>query len=62
MNEFLTNLSADNPLLWALFVLGLVAASALVLSIVTGLLLRLGTALAAIFGRCKTVDRDDVVP
>lgn len=62
MNEFLTNLSADNPLLWALFVLGLVAASALVLSIVTGLLLRLGTALAAIFGRRKTVDRDDVVP
>ena len=62
MNEFLTNLSADNPLLWALFVLGLVAASALVLSIVTGLLLRLGTALAAIFGRRKTVDRDGVVP
>ena len=62
MNEFLTNLSADNPLLWALFVLGLVAASALVLSIVTGQLLRLGTALAAIFGRRKTVDRDDVVP
>jgi hypothetical protein len=62
MNEFLTNLSADNPLLWALFVLGLVAASALVLSIVTGMLLRLGTALAAIFGRRKTVDGDDVVP
>ena len=51
MNEFLTNLSADNPLLWALFVLGVVAASALAMSVVTGLLLRLGTALAVPFGR-----------
>lgn len=51
MNEFLTNLSADNPWLWALFVLGVVASSALALSVVTGLLLRLGLALAASIGR-----------
>lgn len=64
MNEFLKNLSAGNPLLWALFVLGVVAASALVLSVVTGLLWRLGPALAAAFGRRKTrktMEKDDVV-
>jgi fumarate reductase subunit D len=57
MNEFLTNLSADNPLLWALFVLGAVVASALALSVVTGLLLRLGTALAAPLGRRQTAGK-----
>lgn len=51
MNEFLTNLSADSSLLWAVFVLGVVAASALALSVVTGLLLRLATVLIAPFGR-----------
>lgn len=66
MNEFLSGLSADIPLLWALFVLGVVAASSLTLSLVSGLLLRLGSALAAPFGRRKTpngdtVRRDDVV-
>ncbi len=71
MNEFLTDLSADSPLLWALFVLGVIAASALALSVVSGLLLRLGSAAVALFGRRKTpnkdaangntVERDDVV-
>lgn len=57
MNEFLTNLSVDSPLLWALFVLGVVVASALALSVVTGLLLRLGTALAAPFARRRTAGK-----
>ena len=54
MNEFLTDLSADSPLLWALFVLGVIAASALTLSVVSGLLLRLGAAVASSIGRRKT--------
>jgi|GEM_PF-2447417 hypothetical protein len=45
MNEFLSDLSADSPLLWALFVLGVVASSALILSLVSGLAIRLGSAL-----------------
>lgn len=61
MNDFLANLSADSPLLWALFVVGVVAASALALSVVTGLMLRLVQAFAGIFGRQKTAGRDDVV-
>ncbi|MDA1128747.1 MAG: hypothetical protein O2913_08620 [Chloroflexi bacterium] len=51
MNEFLIDLSADNSLVWALFVLGVVAASALALSVVTGLLLRLGEAVGSRLGR-----------
>jgi len=62
MNEFLSDLSADSPLLWALFVLGVVASSALVLSVVSGLAIRLGSALF----RGKTTEKgtmggDDVV-
>ena len=62
MNEFLTDLSSDSPLLWALFVLGVVASSALMLSVVSTSLIRLGSAI----GRSKTakkesVDGDDVV-
>ena len=67
MNDFLTSLSADNRLLWALFVLGVVASSALTLSLVSSVVIRLGSALAAPLGRRKTaengtVDHDDVVP
>ena len=66
MNEFLTGLSADSPLLWALFVLGVIASSALMLSLASNLAIRLGSALASPFGRRKTakkgaVERDDVV-
>ncbi|NQW22980.1 MAG: hypothetical protein HQ475_05990 [SAR202 cluster bacterium] len=61
MNDFLANLSAESPVLWALFVVGVVAASALALSVVTGLMLRLGQAFAGLFGRHKTAERDDVV-
>ena len=66
MNEFLTGLSADSPLLWALFVLGVVVVTALTLSALSNLLLRLGAALAGFFGRRKagernTVGGDDVV-
>ena len=62
MNEFLTDLSSDSPLLWALFVLGVVASSALMLSVVSTSLIRLGSAI----GRSKaakkeSVDGDDVV-
>ncbi len=50
MNEFLIDLSSGNSLLWALFVLGVVAGSALALSAVTGLMLWLGASLS---GRVK---------
>ena len=67
MNDFLTSFSADNRLLWALFILGVVTSSALMLSLVSSVVIRLGSALAARLGRRKTpengmVDNGDVVP
>lgn len=56
MNEFLTDLSADSPLLWALFVLGVVASSALILSVVSNSLIRLGS----MIGRSKTAKKESV--
>ena len=56
MNEFLTGLSADSPLLWALFVLGVVASSALMLSVVSTSLIRLGSAI----GRSRTAKKESV--
>ena len=53
MNEFLTDLSSDSPLLWAIFVLGVVTFSALALSLVSRLAIRLGSALASPFGKGK---------
>lgn len=60
MNEFLTDLSTDSPLLWALFVVGVVVTIALLLSVVSSLLLRLGSAFAGLFRRRETVEKDTV--
>ncbi len=40
MNEFLTGLSSGQPLLWALFVLGVMTAAALSLSVFWGAVFR----------------------
>ena len=47
MNEFLTSLSSGQPLLWAGFVLGAVAAAALSLSLFWGTLFRVAEAVTA---------------
>ncbi|MDA0263339.1 MAG: hypothetical protein O3A93_10860 [Chloroflexi bacterium] len=62
MNNFLTSLSANNPWLWAFFVLGVTAVSAIFLSVLSSLMLKLGSGIAARFGGGKTrAVNDDVV-
>ena len=55
VNEFLTNLSAAQPVLWALFVLGVIGAASLVLSLFWGGLFRL----ASWVGKLKPKARAD---
>lgn len=43
VNEFLTGLSATQPVLWALFVLGVIGAASLALSLFWGGLFRIGS-------------------
>ena len=58
MNEFLTGLSSSQPLLWALFVLGVMAVAALSLSAFWGAVFRV----AELFrGGRPEADRDDVL-
>ena len=58
MSEFLQSLSSGQPLLWAVFVLGVVAAAALSLSVFWGALFRTAEAVSALMrGR-----RDDLPP
>ena len=58
MNEFLTSLSSGQPLLWAVFVLGVMAAAALSLSLFWGAVLRV----AGMFRRERPqADGDDVL-
>ena len=59
MSEFLTGLSSGQPLVWAVFVLGVMAATALSLSIFWGGVFRV----AAVFRRERPqADGDDVLP
>ena len=58
MNDFLTGLSSGQPVLWALFVLAVMAAAALVLSVFWGGLFRAAGVLRR--GRRRT-GGDDVL-
>lgn len=59
MNEFLTTLSSGQPVLWALFVLGVMAASALLLTAFWGSVFRL----SGLFRRKRApISEDDVLP
>ena len=58
MSEFLTSLSSGQPLLWAVFVLGVMAAAALSLSVFWGAVFRV----AGMFRRERPqADGDDVL-
>ena len=59
MSEFLTALSSGQPLLWALFVLGVMAVAALSLSAFWGGVFR---ALGLLWGGRRQADGDDVLP
>ena len=58
MNEFLTSLSSGQPLLWAVFVLGVMSATALLLSAFWGGVFRLAGRLRR--GQRRT-EGDDVL-
>ncbi len=62
MNEFLTNLSSGQPLLWAVFVLGVMAIVAVSLTVFWGGFFRAAAMLRrGLRGRPST-DGDDVLP
>ena len=58
MSEFLTGLSSGNTLLWALFVLGVMAVAAVSLSVFWGGVIR---ALDLVRGGRSRADGDDVL-
>ena len=60
MSEFLTSLSSGQPLLWAVFVLGVVAVAALSLSVFWGALFRTAALLRGRRGE-TAADRDNVL-
>ena len=59
MNEFLTGLSSGTPLLWAVFVLGVMASAALVLTLFWGTVFRTGGWLRR---GLRRADSNDVLP
>jgi len=61
MNEFLTGLSSGQPLLWAVFVLGVMAVVAVSLTLFWGGFFRVATALRGL-RRNTPAERDDVLP
>ena len=61
MNEFLTNLSSGQPLLWAVFVLGVMATVALSLTLFWGTFFRAAAALRGL-RRSPPAEGDDVLP
>ena len=66
MNEFLTSFSSDQSVLWAVFVLGVITATALGLSLFWGAVFRLGSMISSFTKRTSTkkttVDGRDVLP
>ena len=62
MNEFLTTLSSGQPLLWALFVLAVVAAAALSLTLFWGAFFRAATALRRGLRSGPSEEGEDVLP
>ena len=61
MNEFLTDLSSGQPLLWAVFVLGVMAAVALTLTAVWGTFFRVAGFLRGLRRR-PAAGGEDVLP
>lgn len=61
MNEFLTNLSSGQPLLWAVFVLGVMAVVAVSLTLFWGGFFRAAAAIRGLWHR-PSADGDDVLP
>ena len=61
MNEFLTSLSSGQPLLWAVFVLGVMAVVAVSLTLFWGGFFRVAAALLGVRRR-PAADGDDVLP
>ena len=59
MSEFLTGLSSGQPLVWALFVLGVMATAALTLSAFWAAVFRVA---GAFRGGTAETDGDDVLP
>ena len=62
MNEFLTTLSSGQPLLWALFVLAVVAAAALSLTMFWGTFFRAAVVLRRVLGVGHSAEGEDVLP
>jgi len=61
MNEFLTGLSSGQPLIWAVFVLGVMAVVAMSLTLFWGGFFRLAATLRGL-RRNTPADGDDVLP
>jgi uncharacterized membrane protein len=61
MNEFLTSFSSDQSALWAVFVLGVVIATALGLSLFWSAIFRLGSMIIS-FTKKTPPDQRDVLP
>ena len=59
MNEFLNGISSGTPLLWAVFVLGVMASAALVLTLFWGTVFRAGGWLRR---GPRRADSNDVLP
>ena len=62
MNEFLTGLSSGQPLLWAVFVLGVMAVVAVSLTLFWGGFFRLAAALRGLRRNTPAAEGDDVLP
>ena len=61
MNEFLTSFSSDQSVLWAVFILGIVTATTLGLSLFWGAVFRLGSMISYLTRRTPP-DGRDVLP
>ncbi len=62
MNEFLTTLSSEQSLLWAVFVLGVVAAAALSLTLFWGTFFRAAAVLRRGLRRGSSAEEENVLP
>ena len=62
MNEFLTSLSSGQPLIWAVFVLGVMAVVALSLTLFWGAFFRAAAALRRGLKGRPAAEGDDVLP
>ena len=61
LNEFLTSFSADRSVLWSIFILGVVIAAALGLTLFWGAVFRLGSMISSLTKKTSS-DGKNVLP